>query len=180
MFIWNLPNSLTLLRLVVAVVYLLLALQGEWRTAFWLFVIGGFTDMVDGALARLLRQKTRTGAILDPAADKLLMFFGFLSLLLVGGVPVWFFWLVFLRDLMISAGVLYFCLKKIYIEYRPTLLSKATTLAQIITLVLALGHAAYQWPQRPLSYWITGFLTACSGIQYVGMGLGLLKKNHET
>lgn len=172
--IWNLPNLLTCLRGVIALGFLFFSLQGSWLISFWLFTAGALTDMVDGALARLLRQKTAVGAFLDPVADKLLMLFGFLSLTRFGLLPLWLTLVVVARDLMISGGVFFFWRKKIAVVYRPTLLSKMTTLFQILTLLGALWAASYGSRRPGYEGIIAGGLTLASGIQYFIMGLKIL------
>lgn len=172
----NLPNLLTLCRVPIAGAFLFYALQGRWVISFWLFVIGAVTDMVDGALARLLHQKTQTGAFLDPMADKLLMFFGFLTLALSGFLPWWLFTLVFARDLMISAGVFFLRARKIPHLYQPTFLSKANTFFQFFTVSVALYVAAFGI-MRGVAYeqWMAGLLTVVTGVQYFRIGLRILK-----
>ncbi len=175
---WNLPNLLTLCGIPIAVAFLVYAIEGRWMIAFWLFVIGALTDMVDGTLARLLHKKTNTGAFLDPMADKLLMFFGFLTLTLNHLIPWWLFALVFARDLMISLGVFYLRSRKIPLVYHPTILSKATTFFQFLTVSLALYAAAFGAVRgEGYGQWITGVLTAVTGVQYFTIGLKLLGDN---
>lgn len=176
----NLPNSLTLLRIVVSFIFLVFALQGNWRIAFPLFCAAAFTDLVDGSLARLLRQRTQLGAFLDPLADKLLMFFGFLTLTLNHFLPVALTALIVGRDLMIASGYLWIRSKKIPIFLRPTYLSKLTTLFQIITVCSALvltqpayvsssfGSKAFQF--LPTVIGITAVLTVMTTFQYFRIG----------
>lgn len=173
----NLPNTLTLIRIVLSVPFLVFALRGDWLTAFWLFAIGASTDMIDGALARLLRQKTRLGTFLDPAADKLLMLFGFISLSRSGALPLWLAVLVIARDLMISGGVIFFCYRKKELTIRPTLTSKGTTAFQIATLGYALLAVTFgiDLPGGSWLVGVTGLLTAISWYQYFRIGLKILK-----
>lgn len=173
----NLPNTLTLIRIVLSIPFFVFALREDWFVAFWLFAIGASTDMIDGALARLLKRKTRLGAFLDPAADKLLMLFGFISLCRSGALPLWLVALVVARDVMISGGVIFFCCRKKELTIRPTLTSKGTTAFQIATLGYALLAVTFgiDLPGDPWLIGATAFLTAISGYQYFWIGLKILK-----
>src|SRR3989338_768844 len=159
-----------------------------WNVAFPLFCAAALTDMVDGSIARILGQRTRLGAFLDPAGDKLLMFFSFLTLALGGFIPVPFFLLVFARDLLIVIGIIVFKVKNIYVVYRPTYLSNLTTFLQILTVLSAMISTQQFHPPWSLPYdriWtyilgMTTLLTVVTGIQYIKIGLGLLHAKTET
>ncbi len=178
--IWNLPNILTLSRFVIAALFLYYAVHEDWRIALWLFASGALTDMIDGTIARLFKQKTAMGAFLDPMADKILMFSGFMILAFKGGMPVWLTGLVVLRDLMITFGILFFYLRGTAIPYEPTWLSKVTTLSQILTLSLALAALAYQTGDLVYGYdrLLAGVLTLMTLFQYLFRGLNILKESN--
>ena len=181
MFVWNLPNLLTVSRILLAGLFLGVSLSGESVLAFWIFVTAAVTDMVDGAIARLFGQKTRTGAFLDPVADKILMAFGFVVAAVQGYLPVWLTALVLCRDFMIGAGVFFVSkVRGISLAYRPLLISKVTTLCQIVTLSLAMLNAAYAFPNpaRGTDHWVTAFFTVASAVGYVRYGRTLLKVSH--
>lgn len=184
----NLPNFLTVVRIIASFGVLAFGLKGRWDVAFPLFCAAAVTDMVDGSIARILGQRTRLGGFLDPTADKLLMFFSLLTLTLGGYIPVAFLLLVFSRDLLITIGIIILKVKKIYIIYRPTYLSKFTTFLQILTVFSAMIATQRFHPPWSLSYdriWtyilgMTTLLTAVTGIQYVKIGFGLLHEKTET
>lgn len=182
----NLPNLLTASRVIASFFLLFCGLQRNWEAAFWLFGFAALTDMMDGALARLLRQRTRLGAFLDPMADKLLMFFSFLILTLGGWIPWFLTGLVIARDLFITLGVFYLRFKKIRIVYRPTYLSKMTTLFQIVTVLSAFwlvresihGTSGDFFQEiLPVLIGITTLLTAVTGIQYYRIGKRMAHAN---
>ena len=179
----NLPNAISLIRSVAAFVFLYFALAGEWRIAFPIFWIAALTDMIDGSLARLLGQRTRLGAFLDPMADKLLMFFGFLSLTIHRILPLPLTGLVVARDLLIVLGLVFLKWRRVPVVYRPTYLSKATTFFQILTLLGGLlstqGIPAASYDRifsvaRLLVQGVTALLTAATGVQYFRMGWRML------
>lgn len=184
----NLPNFLTVIRIVSSFGVLSFGLKGRWDVAFPLFCAAALTDMVDGSVARILGQRTRLGGFLDPAADKLLMFFSFLTLTLGGYIPIAFFLLVFCRDLLITVGIIIFKVKKIYVVYRPTYLSKLTTLLQILTVLSAMVstqrfHLPWHLPYDRI--WVvllgtTTLMTAVTGVQYFKIGWDLLHAKTQT
>lgn len=177
---WNIPNLLTVSRLLLSFVFLFFGVRQSWGIAFWIFMIASLTDLIDGTVARLLKQWSEGGAVLDPLADKLLMFFGYLSLTLGGWLPVWLTVLVVGRDLMIGGGVLLLKLKRIVVEYRPTRLSKATTFCQMLAACLALIAAAYRTGDWAFGYdrMLAGALTLVTTVQYFGIGLRVLRGSH--
>jgi CDP-diacylglycerol--glycerol-3-phosphate 3-phosphatidyltransferase len=91
--LWNLPNSITLLRTVAVPVLLLFPVLAPSRvgsqTMAWIFIVAAVTDLVDGWLARRGEQVTRIGKLLDPLADKLLVATALIVLLAAGRIPTW-------------------------------------------------------------------------------------------
>lgn len=179
-------NVLTLLRLVLAPVFVVLFLLDHQQAAFIAFCVAGFTDLIDGSVARALKQFSRGGAILDPLADKLLMQSCFLMLASVKLLPLWFFLLAFARDAMIVGGILYLERKKAELPYRPLWVSKVATLVQLAVAVF--GLLRWWQPQLapagvPLLTWHVGAIAAAtvlilwSGVQYVMMGFEILRRN---
>src|SRR5215208_4914468 len=100
----NLANALTALRNVQAPVFLVLYVEGGRLRALAAFAVAAATDVLDGLVARVLRQQTRLGAFLDPIADKFLAACALVALAATGRLPVWLPVLVFTRDLFQLAG----------------------------------------------------------------------------
>lgn len=175
----NLPNAITLVRLGLVPVLVSLLIAGEDRWAFWTFVVAGLSDALDGALARALGQKTRLGAHLDPAADKLLLSSSFVALAFLRRVPLWLTFLVFSRDLVIAVGVLVLVLLQGEIEIRPTVLGKANTALQILTVLVVLWGEGVSPPALSMLFRATGLLALASGLQYVVRGVGLLREGRS-
>lgn len=94
---WNLPNTITVLRIGVVPVLLFLPLNpgrlGSQVTA-WIFIVAATSDLVDGWLARRGQQVTRIGKLLDPLADKLVVATALIVLLSMGRIPPWATWMV--------------------------------------------------------------------------------------
>jgi CDP-diacylglycerol--glycerol-3-phosphate 3-phosphatidyltransferase len=94
---WNLPNSITMLRMGVVPVLLLLPIandKGSSQLIAWCFIVGALTDLLDGWLARRGKQVTSIGKLLDPLADKLLVSTALIVLLAMGRIPIWATWMV--------------------------------------------------------------------------------------
>lgn len=164
------PNLLTLLRICLAPFLVSAILEGRFALSFVLFVVAGLTDALDGALARLLEQRSVLGQYLDPVADKLLLSTMFLVLTHLNLIPVGVTVLVFGRDvgILLVAAILYAAVGRR--EFAPSIFGKANTLAQVSAVSAVLLHqltAAY-WVSsiRTLALNATMVLTVVSGLHY--------------
>jgi cardiolipin synthase len=138
------PNALTLIRLVLIIPFLFYLYTHEYALAFYIFLIAGFTDGLDGWLARHYNWKSSFGSVMDPLADKLLVATSYISLALLGKLPWWLVTLVFFRDLTISLGVIswYIFIRK-RIDFMPTMLSKLNTTFQLALVILCLYELTF-------------------------------------
>ena len=94
---WNLPNSVTMMRIAVVPVLVLLPLMPDpsgSRFMAWLFIVAAFTDIIDGWLARRGQQVTSIGKLLDPLADKLTVSTALIVMVSMGRIPEWATWMV--------------------------------------------------------------------------------------
>src|SRR5207253_955386 len=146
----NLPNSLTVLRIILIPFFVGFLIYGHYGLALLTLIVAGITDILDGVIARMANQRTKLGAYLDPLADKLLLTSAFVTLSVLHLVPVWVAIVVVSRDLVIVAGTLLLHVTQTPIEVVPTALGKGTTLAQLAYLVLALTLIAMQKDVREL------------------------------
>jgi len=146
-----------------------MVLTNQPWAALFLMLIAGITDMLDGAIARYFHWQTTVGAYLDPLADKVLLVSVFVSLFFMGQVPLFIFIAAVFRDVLIVVGAILYELFTKQLEMQPSLVSKATTLMQIIYILLLLLHMATPIDTRWLSWvaWITFSLTCISGIHYL-------------
>ncbi len=169
----NLPNALTLLRILLVPALLIAVIYGEIGAALALFAFAALTDLLDGYLARRLGQKTFLGAFLDPVADKLLMTVSFVSLAVVGLLPPWLAVLTVAKDLFVSIGmaILYFSGQQV--EALPTLWGKQTTFLQVIAVALALLFPLLGQDGESLMwlFLFTGGVTIFSGMHYIFTGI---------
>ena len=140
----QLPNALTLTRLILIAPFLVFLYHHEYINAFYIFIIAGFTDALDGWLARCFHWQSAFGSFVDPVADKLLIASSMISLALIGSIPWWLVMLVFLRDITISIGVLaWLWLIKRKPDFKPTYLSKINTVLQLSLVTLCLFELAF-------------------------------------
>lgn len=163
-------NQLTLLRLVFIPFVILSILYDQYRAAFILVCIAGLTDAMDGLLARRLGQQTSLGTYLDPIADKLLLNSAIVALAVAQHIPLWLMILVLSRDVIIVTTSLVIILATPHRLFPPSVYGKATTAAQVTTVLLTLvalilPFEILYWVQQGGIY-VTTALTVTSGLQY--------------
>ncbi len=165
------PNLLTLTRLIFVPFVIVAIQQQKYTLALVIFVAAGVTDLFDGLLARMLKQKTKLGQYLDPIADKLLLSTMFLMLSIAHIIrwPVTI--LVFSRDIIILIVCTLLYATGTMKTFRPSWFGKANTAAQIISVPLALLYQVNgsNWSRlgKRWSIYITIALTIVSGVHYV-------------
>jgi cardiolipin synthase len=173
----NLPNLITLLRILLMPFYAATLLYNEYLYALILFASAGVTDVLDGYIARLKRQVSNFGTILDPIADKFILITSFILLTTNGIIPKWLTIIVISRDIIVITGVLilYFATNRMRVE--PSLLGKASNILQYLLIGLTLLSINLKGRSiLPLPYLIlVAALTALSGLQYVYRGLRVVE-----
>ena len=164
-------NQITLLRLVFVPVFAILILERHYRAALAVLMAAALSDVLDGTVARLLKQESALGVALDPIADKILMTTGYLTMAFRGALPWWLTIVVLSRDVAILATALLICLVVGYRPFRPSLLGKASTAAQVFTLFLAVCRRARVPFITPdvltIFIYLTAGLTLASAVHYV-------------
>jgi cardiolipin synthase len=164
-------NQITLLRLVFVPVFAILILEQHYRAALAVLTAAALSDVLDGTVARLLKQESALGVALDPIADKILMTTGYITLAFRGALPWWLTIVVLSRDVAIIATALLICLVAGYRPFYPSLLGKASTVAQMATIFAAVCHRARvpYMTTEVVSFFIylTAALTLASGVHYV-------------
>ncbi len=165
-----LPNAISLLRIVLVVPILMFILDGRFAWALALFFMAGFSDGVDGYLAKRFDWHTSLGALLDPIADKLLVAGTFITLTYTQHIPVWLAAAVILRDLIIVGGATAYNFIVKPVRGEPTKISKLNTALQLMFLLFVLSRAAFGWPE-PISLTVLGasvlITVVVSGVDYV-------------
>jgi cardiolipin synthase len=170
----NIPNSLTILRILLIPCYIGLLVYGRFDAALIVLIVAGITDALDGAIARLTNQHTRLGAVLDPLADKLLLTSGFITLSMIHLIPSWVTILVVSRDLILMLGTAVAHFTESHVDITPTFLGKGTTLLQLsyIVTVIFLSSRHINSPvmvMLPLLFGMVSF-TLLSGLHYLYRG----------
>lgn len=168
----NIPNSLTILRILLIPVYIGFMTYGSYGYALLTLLVAGLTDAIDGYLARRLNQRTRLGTLLDPLADKLLLTSSFISLAMLHLVPSWLVILVVSRDIILLLGTVVAHVTSTPINVTPTFLGKGTTLFQLsyVLLVVTLTWRGLDRSMlTPLVVLMVGF-TLGSGLHYLYRG----------
>jgi len=136
----NIPNALTLARIVSVPLVVWLIVSHEMRAAFILFLLAGVSDAADGYLANRFDWRTELGAYLDPIADKLLLVSIYVTLGLSNQLPAWLVIAVVSRDILIIGAFLLSLVLSRPVPIHPLLISKANTLAQIVLAGLVLAE----------------------------------------
>jgi cardiolipin synthase len=174
------PNLITLLRIVLVPVFAALWWKGDHPGALATFTAAALSDLVDGLLARTLDQRSRVGAVLDPAADKLLVLVAFLVAAAVHAVPRWLAALVIGRDVCLVAGLLALTLAgRPRPAIGPSRLGKYAAFTQMLTIGLALIADAARRPG--LAPYVAAFalqaalLTVIAFVQYAFAALRALR-----
>jgi len=168
-FSW-LPNAISLLRIALIAPILLFILDGRFDWALALFWLAGFSDGLDGYLAKRFDWHTRLGALLDPVADKLLVAGLFITLAYTQDIPVWLAAIVILRDVVIVAGATVYNFFVQPVQGEPTRVSKLNTSLQLLFLLFVLSRAGFDWPE-PITLTVLGasvlVTVVISGVDYV-------------
>lgn len=166
----TIPNVITIARLVMVPIAIDALVDGRHALAFWVFLIAGAADGLDGWIARRFDQRSELGAFLDPIADKALLVSIYVVLALGGIVPSWLTTLVVSRDVLIVGAVVLSWIMGRPVAIQPLFVSKANTTAQIGFAALVLGSRAFG--VDPGGLWVAGeilvaALTVVSGGAYV-------------
>lgn len=178
----NIPNAITLLRLLAAPGVVWLILHAQWTVACWLFLVAALSDGVDGYLARRLGQTTAFGAALDAITDKALGLGTLVSLTRMEAIPLWVTLAILLRDTVIVLGAITYRRRAGHLEIEPTGLGKMHTFIEFALLALVLADSAQIlqlgiW-QAPL-FVLVFAIAAISGIQYVWIWSGKVRQEQR-
>ena len=178
----SLANKISLFRILLAPC-LVASLVYYHPTRDWLryltlglFVLGILTDALDGFVARSKQQQSQLGTVLDPVADKVLILSTLISLSLIRGlpdwmrIPAWFNLIVLSRDAILVAGIALIFAFTGTLSVRPSLLGKATIVAQMAVIPVVL----LQWPIKTEALTLAALLSVLSGIGYLRTGTKLL------
>ncbi len=175
----NIPNIVSIIRILITPFFVILLIKKMFFFALLVFALAGISDALDGLLARYFNQHTILGSYLDPLADKLLLTSAFVSLAILKVVPGWLTVIVITRDVLIFLGIAMIAIMGKKIAIQPSLVSKCTTVVQLLTIFLILldnQFAIREWVILWPFYWVTAFLTITSGLDYIIKGLKMLQE----
>jgi cardiolipin synthase len=166
----NIPNFITLGRVMSVPVIFWLLVNGHARAAFFVFLLAGVSDAVDGYLAKRFKWTSELGAYLDPLADKILIVSIYIALAVSAQVPQRLVIGIVSRDILILLAVLLSWLMDKPFVIKPLAISKLNTAAQLVLATTVLGDNAYSLgldTLRQVLVWITGISTALSLAAYL-------------
>jgi cardiolipin synthase len=166
----TIPNLICLLRIALTVPIVILLAEGRYRETLVLFAVAAISDMLDGYLAKTFGWTSEVGKFLDPFADKLLLVSVFITLAVIGLVPVWLAAIAVLRDVIIGAGAGVYKLLFGPVEGRPTVPSKLNTLVQLLFVIAVVWQASFRNLPDAMIEGLGALVfvtTVVSGIDYV-------------
>ena len=166
----NLPNLITLARLLSVPLTIWLIFEARFGVAFWVFVGAGLSDAVDGYIAKRFDRRTWIGALLDPAADKAMLAGVYVSLGLAGQLPLWLVALVVLRDFLIVLGFFVIHFSAVPKQLDPLTISKLNTLVQIVLVGFVLARLGLDIETGPATWLLVAaaaVTTVLSGLSYL-------------
>lgn len=176
----TLANQLTFLRLVAVPFFILAVVWARFGVALSIFVAAGVTDLLDGLIARVFKQRTALGAYLDPAADKLLLTAAFVLLTsypnlfqaipMTNRIPIYLTILVISRDVLIVAIAWMLHLAYGDRTFVPSIWGKITTGTELVTIgiVLLFNMLGRTHPIVPFAIHATLAMILISGFHYIG------------
>lgn len=176
----NIPNILTVLRILVTPLFVILLIRDQHVYALVIFIFAGVSDGLDGLIARMFNQRSELGAVLDPIADKLLLTAAYISLGILKDIPGWLAVVVISRDVLIVTGVAVLTFSGIHLDIRPSLISKWTTVFQVLTIAVSLMGLSFSGAEMLLMVlgWLTAAMTVLSGLHYTYLGLHILQTGY--
>lgn len=175
MRVLNLPNTLTIARIVIIPLFTTAVIYKRYDYALYLFIIAALTDAFDGLVARLANQKTELGRFLDPLADKFLLVTAFIVFSFNDLIPTWLTITVISRDVIVVIGWMLIYLITHTSNVKPTLTGKTAIAMQLFLLcyILLMVNYAGLPDIRNTLMWITAALTVISGLHYIYRGFKL-------
>lgn len=178
---WTLPNCLSILRILLIPVFLFFMIQRKIQEAFAIFLFASFTDILDGFTARIWHLKTKIGALLDPAADKLLMTAAIIALSLPSlnsphVIPLWLAITIVGRDVLIVSGAFIAYKLRSINRFPPSIWGKTCTVLEmtVILAVLFLNSRQLFFSYLSWLYYLTFAFTLISAIHYSFIGIKMV------
>jgi cardiolipin synthase len=179
----NLPNLISLARLLLVPVTIWLIISGRYGAAFWVLVAAGISDALDGYIAKRFDRRTRIGALLDPAADKAMLVSVYVTLGMAHQLPTWLVILVVFRDVLIVGGFLLTQAVSAPKQYDPLYISKINTGMQITLVGFVLARLGLGTALGELEFVLilaVAATTLGSGLTYLVRWTRILARSEQT
>ena len=177
----NLPNLLTLTRILLLPFFVATLIYNQYRYALIIFIAASVTDILDGFIARITKQITDFGKILDPVADKFFLVTSFILMSNIGLIPKWLAIIVISKDLIVVTGsvILYFVTHKL--NFEPSMLGKAASASQffLVGLILLYMNLTEAMPVPVPIFNIVAVVTSLAGFHYVYKGLKIANSENS-
>jgi cardiolipin synthase len=190
--ILTVPNMLTVFRMVLIPVFVTLLFYQRFSLALAVFILAGFTDGLDGLLARRFGQQSQLGTVLDPIADKLMLVTAFIVLSMRSifpqplpnhlPVPFWVTVAVISRDVFIIVGAAAINMMTGFRGFRPSWLGKLNTTVQIAGIAAIMFAASvphYTGYYLPTVYAAVFTLAVLSGLHYIFFASKLMNEDRK-
>jgi cardiolipin synthase len=175
------PNLISILRIILVPIFIIYMIDHRTSASLVVFMIAGVSDALDGFVARAFHQKSNLGAHLDPLADKILLMSAYIISAIFKMIPSWLAVLTISRDVIILLGVLVLYLNRYPVKIQPSLLGKATTCMQVVTILIVLSDDYLNIRFLKIySFWLAALFTVASGLQYIRSGLIVLNQGTKS
>ncbi len=168
----NLPNKLTVFRVILIIPFVALLLCGYDYISLAIFIIASLTDLLDGKIARKYDLVTNFGKFMDPLADKLLVCSALICLIELGRIPAWIVIIIISREFIISGFRLIAADNQVVIAASYWGKFKTTFQMVMVCLMIANIDALYMLTQ--IVMWIAVALTVISLVDYIVKNKGVL------
>ena len=176
--IWNAPNILTMLRLLLIPIYWVLMMVRDNETAALIvFVTASITDLLDGYIARHFNQVTDWGKLFDPLADKLMVVSVMMTLVLKGAVPLIILIIIGIKEIIMVAGAACMLRRKIVVYSKPV--GKTAQFTMVAGMILTFFRHNFSAPFHVYVLWLATALTLSAMVYYSLACIRALVKNDQ-
>lgn len=164
----SLPNFITVSRILLSFLFVSVFLKNDFVLSLVIFSVASISDFFDGYIARKFKITSKFGAMMDPVADKILMFISYLLFAYTKIIPWYLAIIVISRDLLIIAVVSICLVKKINLKFSPLMSSKINTTVQLLFIGLVLACKVFTINlSLDIFVWIVCCMTIYSGLDYL-------------
>jgi len=165
----NLPNKLTIARVMVVPIFIVLFLLNFHLIAFVVFILAALTDLVDGQIARKYNLVSNFGKIMDPLADKILVYSAFCLMVENGLIPGWMLIVILTREFIVAGMRTVAASEGLVVAAGMS--GKIKTVLQMVAVPMLLLVPVISWQSwvtaSMIVLWASLLMTVYSGIEYI-------------